>query len=164
MSPEIGNTTFPDKPLKWNHHKHIHSCVQILFPLLTGVYEVSCIVTDHYSGGMRQRYRVNLCPWHKVKRTRTEPTKIVQYFISAEEIEWDYSPERHWELEKHHTTSEDRCVRKIIAGWCISDLWLQPVFTGVNLLLFANGFKLVHVSQSRQYICGAREKQNWLSL
>uniref|UniRef100_A0A8D3DA42 ferroxidase n=1 Tax=Scophthalmus maximus TaxID=52904 RepID=A0A8D3DA42_SCOMX len=78
-------------------------------PNTPGVYEVSCRVTDHYSAGMRQHYRVNYCPRRKVKhtRTQTEPTKIVQYFISAEEVEWDYSPERDWELEKHHTTSED---------------------------------------------------------
>lgn len=77
---------------------------------------MSCRVTDHYSAGMRQQYRVNLCPKNKVKRTHSEPTNIVQYFISAEEIEWDYSPERDWELEKHGTTSKDRCVSKIIAG------------------------------------------------
>ncbi|XP_035522767.1 ferroxidase HEPHL1 [Morone saxatilis] len=77
-------------------------------PGTPGLYEVSCRVTDHYSAGMRQQYRVNLCQHHKMKHTRTEPTKIVQYFISAEEIEWDYSPERNWELEKHHPTSEER--------------------------------------------------------
>ncbi|KAM9348630.1 ferroxidase HEPHL1 [Symphorus nematophorus] len=77
-------------------------------PNAPGVYEVSCRVTDHYSAGMRQQYKVNLCPRHKVDtHTRTNPTKIVQYFISAEEVEWDYSPERVWELEKHHATSED---------------------------------------------------------
>uniref|UniRef100_A0A4W6DC74 ferroxidase n=1 Tax=Lates calcarifer TaxID=8187 RepID=A0A4W6DC74_LATCA len=75
-------------------------------PNTPGVYEVSCRVTDHYSAGMRQRYRVDYCPGKKVKNTQTQPTKIVQYFISAEEIEWDYSPERHWELE-NHATSED---------------------------------------------------------
>ncbi|KAM9846219.1 ferroxidase HEPHL1 [Aulostomus maculatus] len=72
-----------------------------------GVYEVSCRVTDHFSGGMRQRYRVNSCPGHKAKKMQTGPTKIVQYFISAEEIEWDFSPDRQWELEKHNTTAED---------------------------------------------------------
>lgn len=77
---------------------------------------MSCRVTDHYSAGMRQQYRVKLCPQHKVKHARTQPTKIVQYFISAEEIEWDYSPDRDWELEKHHGTLEDRCVSEIIAG------------------------------------------------
>lgn len=93
--------------------KYIRSCVQILdlfFAVFTGVYEVSCRVTDHYSAGMRQQYRVNLCQKSKVKHTHAQPTKIVQYFISAEEIEWDYSPERDWEVEKHHSSSEDRCV------------------------------------------------------
>lgn len=75
---------------------------------------MSCRVTDHYSAGMRQRYRVDPCTRHGEKNTHnhqhkhTQPTKIVQYFISAEEIEWDYSPERDWEMENHHTTSEDR--------------------------------------------------------
>lgn len=77
---------------------------------------MSCRVTDHYSAGMRQQYRVKLCPQHKVNHVRTQPTKIVQYFISAEEIEWDYSPERRWEQENHHGTLEDRCVSEIIAG------------------------------------------------
>lgn len=80
------------------------------------MYEVSCRVTDHYSAGMRQHYKVNVCPEHKVKHTHTEPTKIVQYFISAEELEWDYSPERHWELEKHLSVSEERCLMAIFAG------------------------------------------------
>lgn len=76
-------------------------------PNTPGKYEVSCRVTDHYSAGMRQHYTVDDCPGKKSEQTDTVPTKTVQYFISAEEIEWDYSPERDWELEKHHTTSED---------------------------------------------------------
>lgn len=74
----------------------------------TGVYEVSCRVTDHYSAGMRQQYRVSLCPQSNFKHSRPAPTKITQHFISAEEIEWDYSPQRNWELELYHTTEEDR--------------------------------------------------------
>ncbi|KAI3373677.1 hypothetical protein L3Q82_022271, partial [Scortum barcoo] len=76
-------------------------------PMTPGVYEVSCRVTDHYSAGMRQQYRVRLCPRHKVEPVRTQPTQIVQYFIAAEETEWDYSPKRDWEMEKHHGTLED---------------------------------------------------------
>ncbi len=77
---------------------------------------MSCRVTDHYSAGMRLQYKVNLCPEHKIKQnTNQKLTKIVQYFISAEEIEWDYSPTRDWELEKHHATSKSRCLNKIIA-------------------------------------------------
>uniref|UniRef100_A0A7N8XUM8 ferroxidase n=1 Tax=Mastacembelus armatus TaxID=205130 RepID=A0A7N8XUM8_9TELE len=85
-----------------------HTTATVLMqPNTPGVYEVSCRVTDHYSAGMRLQYRVNYCPGHKLERTHKEPDKIVQYFISAEEIEWDYSPQRDWELEKHNTTSED---------------------------------------------------------
>uniref|UniRef100_A0A8C2XND3 ferroxidase n=1 Tax=Cyclopterus lumpus TaxID=8103 RepID=A0A8C2XND3_CYCLU len=77
-------------------------------PSTPGLYEVNCRVTDHYSAGMRQQYQVNFCPRHKLKLTHSKgPTKIVQYFISAEEIEWDFSPERDWELEKHHTIREN---------------------------------------------------------
>lgn len=73
-------------------------------PNTAGIYEVSCRVTDHYSAGMRQQYKVNGC---KMKPTEVKLDKTVQYFISAEEIEWDYSPERNWELEKHHATLEN---------------------------------------------------------
>lgn len=80
------------------------------------MYEVNCRVTDHYSAGMRQQYVVDKCPGKTWKHTQTKPTKTVQYFISAEEIEWDFSPDRAWELEKHHTTAEDRCVREMVAS------------------------------------------------
>uniref|UniRef100_A0A3Q0S217 ferroxidase n=1 Tax=Amphilophus citrinellus TaxID=61819 RepID=A0A3Q0S217_AMPCI len=79
----------------------------VMQPNVPGVYEVSCRVTDHYSAGMRQQYKVKQCPGKKIKHKDTEPTKVVRYFISAEEIEWDYSPKRDWELEKHHGTPED---------------------------------------------------------
>ncbi|CAN9501344.1 unnamed protein product [Ophioblennius macclurei] len=76
-------------------------------PDVYGRHEVSCRVTDHFSAGMRQTYKVNFCPHKKVKPVRAGPTKTVQYYISADEVEWDYSPERNWEFEKHHVSSED---------------------------------------------------------
>ncbi|XP_034034252.1 ferroxidase HEPHL1 isoform X1 [Thalassophryne amazonica] len=76
-------------------------------PNTPGVYEVSCRVTDHFSAGMRQQYRVKNCSRHKSKLKKASPSNVVEYFISAEEIEWDYSPDRDWELEKHHATAED---------------------------------------------------------
>ncbi|XP_053314878.1 ceruloplasmin [Spea bombifrons] len=63
-----------------------------------GVFDVECLTTDHYTGGMKQHYRVNACGWEKPEfsfsRTNT-------YFIAAEEVEWDYSPNRTWEHERH---------------------------------------------------------------
>ncbi|XP_057677093.1 ferroxidase HEPHL1 isoform X2 [Corythoichthys intestinalis] len=76
-------------------------------PNTPDTYEVSCRVTDHYSAGMKQQYRVTSCPGHQMNSSHPAPIKTVKYFIAAEEIEWDYSPSREWELEKHHSTSED---------------------------------------------------------
>ncbi|CAI5643542.1 unnamed protein product [Oreochromis niloticus] len=85
-----------------------HTTVAVdMKPDTPGVYEVSCTVIDHYSGGMRQQYKVNQCPGKKVNHKYTKLNKTARYFISAEEIEWDYSPKRDWELEKHHSTPKD---------------------------------------------------------
>ncbi|KAK7926166.1 hypothetical protein WMY93_008476 [Mugilogobius chulae] len=76
-------------------------------PTTSGLFEVSCRVTDHYSAGMRQQYEVKQCSGDNFSSNEDIPMKTVQYFISAEEIVWDYSPNRQWELEKHHTTFEN---------------------------------------------------------
>lgn len=94
---------------------------------LTGLYELSCRVTDHFAAGMREQYHVDLCTHHNI--TRTESSRIVQYFISAEEVEWDYSEERVWELEKHQATLEDRC-----ASGTLALLWVPRLATGSKLV------------------------------
>lgn len=81
------------------------TAVVAMQPNTPGTYEVNCRVTDHFAAGMREQYQVDLCTHRKTNHTQA--SKIVQYFISAEEIEWDYSEERVWELEKHHATLED---------------------------------------------------------
>lgn len=82
--------------------------MSVFYCVPAGVYEVNCLVTDHYSAGMRQQYRVNHCHQNNFIYKHRDPTKIVQYFISAEEIEWDYSPQRDWELKLYHTSEDDR--------------------------------------------------------
>ncbi|XP_064861136.1 hephaestin-like [Oncorhynchus nerka] len=84
------------------------SSVHGVFEVSCSVFEVSCRVTDHYNGGMRQQYSVKPCsPESNVKHTHARASSVVRYYISAEEVEWDYSPNRAWELEKHHATEED---------------------------------------------------------
>ncbi|XP_030648847.1 hephaestin-like protein 1 [Chanos chanos] len=73
-------------------------------PDTAGVFEVSCRVSDHYVGGMRQQYTVRRC---KAPNNSHTASSVVEYFISAEELEWDYSPDRSWELEKYNTTEEN---------------------------------------------------------
>ncbi|KAM4772613.1 ceruloplasmin [Rhinophrynus dorsalis] len=70
----------------------------IMNPDNEGVFDVECMTTDHYTGGMRQYYRVKTCrqqgPEFPTMRTNT-------YYIAAEEVEWDYAPNRTWEYERH---------------------------------------------------------------
>ncbi len=90
--------------------KHISNsllCTFYIFPVIVGVFEVSCLVSDHYVGGMRQLYRVM---GSEDKDFSVLESQIVEYFICAEEVEWDYSPDRTWELQNFNTTEENRSV------------------------------------------------------
>lgn len=56
---------------------------------------------------MRERYSVRRCgkeaPFldRRYERVRT-------LYIMAEEVEWEYSQDRHWEMERHNSTSDER--------------------------------------------------------
>ncbi|XP_067890110.1 ferroxidase HEPHL1-like [Heterodontus francisci] len=69
-----------------------------------GTFKVICRTADHYMGGMKQMYHVRNCnksiPDQMYETIRT-------YYIAAVEIEWDYSPDRSWELERHNATEEE---------------------------------------------------------
>lgn len=96
---------------------------------LPGRYELNCRVTDHFEAGMRGQYQVDLCTHHKINHMLA--SRIVQYFISAEEVEWDYSEDRQWELEKHQAPLEDRCERGAVAMLGVANgskvLWCPSV-------------------------------------
>ncbi|XP_030216836.1 hephaestin-like protein 1 isoform X2 [Gadus morhua] len=75
-------------------------------PQALGIFEVTCRVTTHYSAGMRHQYQVGRCPGRNVTAsTPWKATRVVPYFISAEETEWDYFPDSTWELENHPVNS-----------------------------------------------------------
>uniref|UniRef100_A0A6Q2XZ01 ferroxidase n=1 Tax=Esox lucius TaxID=8010 RepID=A0A6Q2XZ01_ESOLU len=67
---------------------HTTATVSML-PHTPGVFEVSCRVTDHYSGGMRQQYSVKSCSSRNATHTskKSAPSDTVRYYISAEEVE-----------------------------------------------------------------------------
>uniref|UniRef100_A0A3B4EIB4 ferroxidase n=1 Tax=Pygocentrus nattereri TaxID=42514 RepID=A0A3B4EIB4_PYGNA len=69
----------------------VKSVIQCLTMWITRLFEVSCRVSEHYMGGMRLQYRVKRCR-ESLSAPITAPTG--HYFIAAEEVEWDYSPER----------------------------------------------------------------------
>ncbi|KAI5629257.1 hephaestin-like protein 1 isoform X1, partial [Silurus asotus] len=82
-----------------------HTSVRIsMQPDTSGLFEVSCRVTDHYMAGMKQQYRVKDCA-QSLSVSPSAPT--AHYYISAEELEWDYSPSRTWELQLFNTTEAD---------------------------------------------------------
>ncbi|NXF48334.1 CERU protein, partial [Oceanites oceanicus] len=76
----------------------------IMKPDSEGVFEVSCLTTDHYTGGMKQNYKVKQCHWWNVDLSMYLHEKT--YYIAAVEVEWDYSPNRTWEFERHQYHEE----------------------------------------------------------
>ncbi|NWH70023.1 HEPH protein, partial [Piaya cayana] len=70
-----------------------------------GTFEIYCQTTNHYQAGMRERYSVSKCgerdpaPALQYKGVRT-------YYIVAEEVVWDYAPDRSWERERHNHSAE----------------------------------------------------------
>eukprot|EP00079_Xenopus_tropicalis_P012612 XP_002939767.2 PREDICTED: hephaestin-like protein 1 [Xenopus tropicalis] len=77
------------------------SLTAYMHPDQTGAFEVSCQTTNHYANGMKQIYQVDLC---NDSNTDQQYGTMRTYFIAAEELEWDYSPDRTWELQKHTFT------------------------------------------------------------
>ncbi|XP_072258731.1 ferroxidase HEPHL1 isoform X1 [Pyxicephalus adspersus] len=66
-----------------------------------GQFEVSCQTMDHHKSGMKHTYMVQACD-NSTTQDDVQYGTMRTYFIAAEEVEWDYSPDRSWELEKHN--------------------------------------------------------------
>lgn len=69
-------------------------------PDTEGTYDLECLTTDHYTGGMKQKYTVNPCGHMSGDSKSYHEERI--YYIASVEVEWDYSPSREWEKELHH--------------------------------------------------------------
>ncbi|XP_029786147.1 hephaestin isoform X4 [Suricata suricatta] len=71
-----------------------------------GMFEIYCEEGSHRESGMKAIYNVTLCPGrqpdhhHRYQAART-------YYIMAEEVEWDYCPDRSWELEWHNQSEKE---------------------------------------------------------
>nr|XP_009675609.1 PREDICTED: hephaestin isoform X2 [Struthio camelus australis] len=70
-----------------------------------GIFEIYCQTSNHYHAGMRGHYSVSKC-------SKRDPAPALQYkgvrtyYIMAEEVEWDYAPDRRWERERHNHSVE----------------------------------------------------------
>uniref|UniRef100_H3BA63 Hephaestin n=1 Tax=Latimeria chalumnae TaxID=7897 RepID=H3BA63_LATCH len=69
-------------------------------PDKTGTFGITCQTTSHFQAGMREQYHVSEC--NKDAGTSYRRYDVVRtHYIMAEEVEWDYSPNRTWELARH---------------------------------------------------------------
>ncbi|XP_073920097.1 hephaestin isoform X3 [Castor canadensis] len=78
----------------------------IMQPDNPGTFEIYCQAGNHREAGMRAIYNVSQCFGHQ-----TSPHQHYQaarvYYIMAEEVEWDYCPDRSWELEWYNQSKKD---------------------------------------------------------
>ncbi|XP_007535657.2 hephaestin [Erinaceus europaeus] len=70
-----------------------------------GIFEIYCQEGVHREAGMRAIYNVSQCPGHQtMSHQHYQASRI--YYIMAEEVEWDYCPDRSWELEWHNKSEK----------------------------------------------------------
>uniref|UniRef100_A0A674K648 ferroxidase n=1 Tax=Terrapene triunguis TaxID=2587831 RepID=A0A674K648_9SAUR len=59
-----------------------------------GIFKVVCRTFDHFVAGMKQMYEVNSC--NSTARPGQPYGTMRTYYIAAEEVEWDYAPNKTW--------------------------------------------------------------------
>ncbi|XP_055971194.1 ferroxidase HEPHL1 [Sorex fumeus] len=65
-----------------------------------GLFRVFCSTLHHFARGMNQIYEVGSCGH---KEPSEQPYGMIRtFYIAAEEVEWDYAPNKNWEFEKQH--------------------------------------------------------------
>ncbi|KAM9668414.1 hephaestin isoform 1-T1 [Dama dama] len=78
----------------------------IMQPDNPGTFEIYCQAGSHREAGMRAIYNVSSCPGHQANSHQHYQAARI-YYIMAEEMEWDYCPDRSWELEWHNQSEKD---------------------------------------------------------
>ncbi|XP_006149780.1 ceruloplasmin [Tupaia chinensis] len=77
----------------------------LMTPDTTGDFNVVCMTTEHYLGGMKHMYHVKQCPKSDSDQTTYREEKT--FYIAAEEIVWDFVPSRNWQKELSHLQREN---------------------------------------------------------
>ncbi|XP_065737954.1 ferroxidase HEPHL1 isoform X1 [Phocoena phocoena] len=77
------------------------STTAFMQPDHAGIFRVFCSTLYHFQRGMNQIYEVSSCG-------NKDPSEqlygmIRTFYIAAEEVEWDYAPNKNWEFEKQHS-------------------------------------------------------------
>nr|XP_015206786.1 PREDICTED: hephaestin isoform X2 [Lepisosteus oculatus] len=75
------------------------SSTLLMQPDNIGTFGVICLTSEHFLAGMRQQYQVLECNSDRFPSVRVPQYRVSSvYYIAADEVEWDYSPDRTWEL------------------------------------------------------------------
>uniref|UniRef100_A0A8D2KXT3 ferroxidase n=1 Tax=Varanus komodoensis TaxID=61221 RepID=A0A8D2KXT3_VARKO len=76
-----------------------HTSTTVLMqPDRVGTFQVVCRTFDHFMGGMKQLYEVKPCGKRRHKGRKYGIMRT--YYICAEEMEWDYAPDKSWVEKK----------------------------------------------------------------
>ncbi|XP_066475399.1 ferroxidase HEPHL1 [Tiliqua scincoides] len=81
------------------------SATVLMQPDRVGTFRLSCTTFDHFTGGMKQLY--NIKPCHKLVPDGRPYGILRTYYIAAEEVEWDYAPDKSWAEKKDNMTGKD---------------------------------------------------------
>ncbi|XP_054984107.1 ceruloplasmin-like [Sorex araneus] len=78
----------------------------LMTPDSIGTFDLVCMTAEHYQGGMRHKYQVQSCSERNPKEAQFQEERVV--YITAEEIEWDYSPSKKWQRELKYLQRENK--------------------------------------------------------
>ncbi|XP_053455644.1 ceruloplasmin-like [Nycticebus coucang] len=81
----------------------------LMTPDSVGTFDLSCLTTEHYIGGMKHQYQVRKCSKPNPDQTQYLEEKTV--YIAAEEITWDYMPSKKWQEELHRLQRKNETNR-----------------------------------------------------
>uniref|UniRef100_G3VFK7 Hephaestin n=1 Tax=Sarcophilus harrisii TaxID=9305 RepID=G3VFK7_SARHA len=71
-----------------------------------GSFEIYCQEGSHLQAGMRASYNVSKCQG-RGSGARPHYHTVRTYYVMAEEVEWDYCPDRNWESNWHNNSEEE---------------------------------------------------------
>ncbi|NWS83740.1 HPHL1 protein, partial [Toxostoma redivivum] len=83
----------------------------LMQPDRVGTFKVVCRTFDHFVGGMKHLYEVSGC--RSTTRAQQQHGAIRLYYISAEEVEWDYASNKSSAPKIYNISSyEERCAAR----------------------------------------------------
>ncbi|XP_075411674.1 ceruloplasmin-like [Tenrec ecaudatus] len=88
-------------------HPHMSQTLAMT-PDSAGVFNVMCLTTEHFQGGMKHKYVVKQCQQPIPVQALDQDVRTI--YIAAEEVTWDYVPNRKWEHELHSLQGDNQTV------------------------------------------------------